>query len=107
MRQGRWLLTFEGVPSAETGNVWGGFADKPHEARQSLSTQMQDFYQMPFEPFERYSPHGTPEQVAEFLGGLRDSGVGDRRLGPADLARRLRSARNICTARKWRDLLLV
>jgi alkanesulfonate monooxygenase SsuD/methylene tetrahydromethanopterin reductase-like flavin-dependent oxidoreductase (luciferase family) len=28
---------------------------------------MQAFYQMPFEPFERYSPYGTPEQVAEFL----------------------------------------
>ena len=25
------------------------------------------FYQMPFEPFERYSPYGTPEEVAEFL----------------------------------------
>jgi hypothetical protein len=28
---------------------------------------MQGFYQMPFEPFERYSPHGAPEDVAEFL----------------------------------------
>jgi alkanesulfonate monooxygenase SsuD/methylene tetrahydromethanopterin reductase-like flavin-dependent oxidoreductase (luciferase family) len=28
---------------------------------------MQDFYQMPFEPFERYSPYGTPEEVADFL----------------------------------------
>jgi alkanesulfonate monooxygenase SsuD/methylene tetrahydromethanopterin reductase-like flavin-dependent oxidoreductase (luciferase family) len=28
---------------------------------------MQRFYQMPFEPFERYSPHGTPEEVADFL----------------------------------------
>ena len=28
---------------------------------------MQAFYQMPFEPFERYSPYGTPEHVAEFL----------------------------------------
>ena len=28
---------------------------------------MQDFYQMPFEPFERHSPYGTPEDVAEFL----------------------------------------
>jgi hypothetical protein len=28
---------------------------------------MQTFYQMPFEPFERYSPYGTPEEVAEFL----------------------------------------
>ncbi len=22
---------------------------------------------MPFEPFERYSPYGTPEEVADFL----------------------------------------
>ena len=28
---------------------------------------MQRFYQMPFEPFERYSPYGTPEEVADFL----------------------------------------
>ena len=28
---------------------------------------MQTFYQMAFEPFERYSPYGTPEQVADFL----------------------------------------
>jgi alkanesulfonate monooxygenase SsuD/methylene tetrahydromethanopterin reductase-like flavin-dependent oxidoreductase (luciferase family) len=28
---------------------------------------METFYQMPFEPFERYSPHGTPEEVADFL----------------------------------------
>jgi alkanesulfonate monooxygenase SsuD/methylene tetrahydromethanopterin reductase-like flavin-dependent oxidoreductase (luciferase family) len=48
-------------------NVWCGFADKRETARQSLATQMQAFYQMPFEPFERYSPYGTPEQVAEFL----------------------------------------
>jgi hypothetical protein len=29
---------------------------------------------MPFEPFERYSPHGTPEQVAEFLIPYIESG---------------------------------
>jgi hypothetical protein len=28
---------------------------------------MQGFYQMPFEPFERYSPYGTPADVAAFL----------------------------------------
>ena len=28
---------------------------------------MRPFYQTPFEPFERYSPYGTPEDVAEFL----------------------------------------
>ena len=35
-------------------------------ARHSL-TGMESFYQMPFEPFERYSPYGTPEEVADFL----------------------------------------
>jgi hypothetical protein len=35
---------------------------------------MQTFYQMPFEPFERYSPHGTPEEVAEFLRQYIDAG---------------------------------
>ena len=33
----------------------------------SLAAGMQAFYQMPFEPFERYSPYGTPEEVADFL----------------------------------------
>ena len=35
-----------------------------------LAEQMQAFYQTPFEPFERYSPYGTPEDVAEFLSAL-------------------------------------
>jgi hypothetical protein len=35
---------------------------------------MQAFYQMPFEPFERYSPYGTPEEVAEFLRPYVDAG---------------------------------
>jgi len=48
-------------------NVWCGFADTREAAREPLAARMQDFYQMPFEPFERYSPYGTPEDVAEFL----------------------------------------
>jgi alkanesulfonate monooxygenase SsuD/methylene tetrahydromethanopterin reductase-like flavin-dependent oxidoreductase (luciferase family) len=48
-------------------NVWCGFAPTREAARELLATQMQAFYQMPFEPFERYSPYGTPEDVAEFL----------------------------------------
>src|SRR5262249_1920940 len=48
-------------------NVWCGFGTTREAARQQLATQMQSFYQMPFEPFERYSPYGTPEDVAEFL----------------------------------------
>ena len=48
-------------------NVWCGFGSKRAAARELLATQMQAFYRMPFDPFERYSPYGTPEDVAEFL----------------------------------------
>jgi alkanesulfonate monooxygenase SsuD/methylene tetrahydromethanopterin reductase-like flavin-dependent oxidoreductase (luciferase family) len=48
-------------------NVWCGFAPTREAARDLLATQMQAFYQIPFEPFERYSPYGTPEDVAGFL----------------------------------------
>jgi alkanesulfonate monooxygenase SsuD/methylene tetrahydromethanopterin reductase-like flavin-dependent oxidoreductase (luciferase family) len=55
-------------------NVWCGFASTREAARNALAEQMQDFYQMPFEPFERYSPYGPPEQVAEFLSPYVESG---------------------------------
>lgn len=48
-------------------NVWCGFGARSEAAREPLAAGMQTFYQMPFEPFERYSPYGTPEEVAEFL----------------------------------------
>jgi alkanesulfonate monooxygenase SsuD/methylene tetrahydromethanopterin reductase-like flavin-dependent oxidoreductase (luciferase family) len=48
-------------------NVWCGFAPTREAARELVATQMQGFYQMPFEPFERYSPYGTPADVAAFL----------------------------------------
>jgi alkanesulfonate monooxygenase SsuD/methylene tetrahydromethanopterin reductase-like flavin-dependent oxidoreductase (luciferase family) len=48
-------------------NVWCGFGDTRDAAREPLAAGMQNFYQMPFEPFERYSPYGTPEDVADFL----------------------------------------
>jgi alkanesulfonate monooxygenase SsuD/methylene tetrahydromethanopterin reductase-like flavin-dependent oxidoreductase (luciferase family) len=55
-------------------NVWCGFAPTREAAREPLAAQMQAFYQMPFEPFERYSPYGTPEQVAEFLSPYVEAG---------------------------------
>ena len=55
-------------------NVWCGFAPTREAARKPLAAQMQDFYRMPFEPFERYSPYGTPEQVAEFLSPYVEAG---------------------------------
>ena len=55
-------------------NVWCGFAPTRESAREPLANQMQAFYQMPFEPFERYSPYGTPEHVAEFLSPYIEAG---------------------------------
>jgi alkanesulfonate monooxygenase SsuD/methylene tetrahydromethanopterin reductase-like flavin-dependent oxidoreductase (luciferase family) len=55
-------------------NVWCGFGSTREAARALLATEMQAFYQSPFEPFERYSPYGTPEQVAEFLTPYIDAG---------------------------------
>jgi alkanesulfonate monooxygenase SsuD/methylene tetrahydromethanopterin reductase-like flavin-dependent oxidoreductase (luciferase family) len=55
-------------------NVWCGFGPTREAAREPLAAQMQAFYQMPFEPFERYSPYGTPEHVAEFLSPYIEAG---------------------------------
>jgi alkanesulfonate monooxygenase SsuD/methylene tetrahydromethanopterin reductase-like flavin-dependent oxidoreductase (luciferase family) len=55
-------------------NVWCGFAGTREAARGLVSARMQAFYQSPFEPFERYSPYGTPEDVAEFLAPYVEAG---------------------------------
>jgi alkanesulfonate monooxygenase SsuD/methylene tetrahydromethanopterin reductase-like flavin-dependent oxidoreductase (luciferase family) len=55
-------------------NVWCGFDSDPAAAREILSAGMQAFYQMPFEPFERYSPYGAPETVAAFLAPYIEAG---------------------------------
>jgi alkanesulfonate monooxygenase SsuD/methylene tetrahydromethanopterin reductase-like flavin-dependent oxidoreductase (luciferase family) len=55
-------------------NVWCGFAKTHDAARGPLARSMQAFYQMPFEPFERYSPYGTPEDVAAFLSPYIEAG---------------------------------
>jgi alkanesulfonate monooxygenase SsuD/methylene tetrahydromethanopterin reductase-like flavin-dependent oxidoreductase (luciferase family) len=55
-------------------NVWCGFGPTREAARPPLASQMQLYYQMPFEPFERYSPCGTPEDVAAFLSPYIEAG---------------------------------
>jgi hypothetical protein len=37
---------------------------------------MEGVYRIPFESFERYSPYGTPEEVAEFLAPYLEAGCG-------------------------------
>lgn len=47
--------------------VWCGIGNDARQGRASLAPTMQGFYGVPFERFERYSPCGTPEAIAEFL----------------------------------------
>ena len=43
---------------------------------------MEGFYRIGFEQFERYTPFGTPEQVAEALAPYLDVGLRDLDLTP-------------------------
>ncbi len=47
--------------------LWAGIGDTPEVGRQHVATRMSGFYKLDFKPFERFTPTGTPQQVAEFL----------------------------------------
>jgi alkanesulfonate monooxygenase SsuD/methylene tetrahydromethanopterin reductase-like flavin-dependent oxidoreductase (luciferase family) len=47
--------------------VWCGIAESKETARPIVAAAMQDFYQVPFERFERYCPYGTAQDIAELL----------------------------------------
>ncbi len=47
--------------------LWVGFHADKKKAREILAREMQKMYQIPFEAFEKYSPYGSPEEVAEYL----------------------------------------
>ena len=54
---------------------WIGVDNNPAAARQAVHTQMEAFYKVPFEKFERYTPFGTPVEVAEQLAGYSAAGA--------------------------------
>jgi alkanesulfonate monooxygenase SsuD/methylene tetrahydromethanopterin reductase-like flavin-dependent oxidoreductase (luciferase family) len=47
--------------------LWVGVGADPVEARRHVAEGMERFYRIPFEPFERYTPVGTAEDIAGFL----------------------------------------
>jgi alkanesulfonate monooxygenase SsuD/methylene tetrahydromethanopterin reductase-like flavin-dependent oxidoreductase (luciferase family) len=47
--------------------VWCGIGSDPAAGRAEVAPAMEGMYNIPFERFERYSPCGTPETIAEFL----------------------------------------
>lgn len=54
--------------------VWCGFDDDQGAAQDRLARAMEGFYQIPFSNFAKYSPAGTPEQVADFLAPYVEAG---------------------------------
>ena len=54
---------------------WVGVAATESAARELVAEAMQNFYKIPFEAFEKYTPFGTPEQVAEQLAPYIEAGA--------------------------------
>ena len=54
--------------------LWHAVDDDRDRARERLARRMQGFYQIPYERFERYSPCGRPEEIAEFLAPYVEAG---------------------------------
>ena len=57
--------------------VWCGFGADKASAREPLAKAMETLYKTPFEKFERYSPYGTPADVAAELAPFVEAGCRD------------------------------
>jgi alkanesulfonate monooxygenase SsuD/methylene tetrahydromethanopterin reductase-like flavin-dependent oxidoreductase (luciferase family) len=55
-------------------NVWCGVGTTTDEARAHVAPAMEAFYQLPYERFEKWSPAGTPTNIAEFLAPYIEAG---------------------------------
>ncbi len=55
--------------------LWHAVGDDRDQARERLARRMQGFYKIPYDRFEKYSPYGTAEEIAEFLGPYLEAGV--------------------------------
>ena len=53
---------------------WCGFGRDREEARDRVAPAMEALYHVPFERFERYTPHGTPAEVAAFVAPYLEAG---------------------------------
>lgn len=62
--------------------VWVGLGSSRDDARQAVKAGMERFYRVPFDAFERYTPFGTPSEVAEHLSAFAALGVRQFNLTP-------------------------
>jgi alkanesulfonate monooxygenase SsuD/methylene tetrahydromethanopterin reductase-like flavin-dependent oxidoreductase (luciferase family) len=68
--------------------AWIGVGDTPAEGRSHVATAMERFYGLNFELFERYTPVGTPEQIASFLARYVEAGASVLNLTPCGPSRK-------------------
>ncbi len=62
--------------------LWVGVGATTDDARAHVAPKMESFYGVPFERFEKYTPMGTPEQIAEFLQPYVENGATTLNLTP-------------------------
>ena len=54
--------------------IWVGVDKDANVARSRLARRMEQFYQVPYERFERYAPYGSPETIADALTPYLEAG---------------------------------
>lgn len=54
--------------------IWVGVDTDRARARERLAKRMQGLYKIPYERFEKYSPYGTPAEIADFIAPYAEAG---------------------------------
>ena len=62
--------------------IWVGFGDTPKEGKEVLGPAMERFYGTSFSFFEKYSPVGSPSEIANWLKPFVESGAKDLNIAP-------------------------
>lgn len=62
--------------------IWVGTGASKAEARAYVAAGMEEFYRVPFEKFERYSPYGTAQEIADYLMPYVELGAHTLNLAP-------------------------
>ena len=61
-------------PRVNALNMWCGIDADGSRARRYLAEAMETFYRMPYERFEKWSPAGPPEMIADYVAEYVDAG---------------------------------
>ncbi len=62
--------------------IWIGFGDTPEEGKKLLGPAMERFYGTSFSFFEKYSPVGSPSDIAQWLKPFIEFGAKDLNIAP-------------------------